>query len=93
MVIAAQFAEAGRFSEGLAAARDEAGRRGYIDRAGRWAVPPSFFEEARDFSDGLALVKVNGLFGYIGKKGEFRIRPAFQRAQPFREGLAVAARE
>lgn len=91
--IPARFVEAARFSEGVAAVRDEAGRRGYIDRAGGWAVAPAFFEEARDFSDGLALVKVNGLFGYIDRKGGFRIRPAFPRAQPFREGLAVVGRE
>lgn len=48
------------FSEGLAARRDEsAGKVGFIDATGRWAIPPSFDYNLTTFRDGLALVEVN----------------------------------
>ena len=52
LAIPPQFAEARRFSEGLAAVR--AGRLwGYIDSAGRWRIRPSL-QLAGDFHEGLA---------------------------------------
>ena len=53
-----QFDNAGRFSEGLAAALvgdPLKGKWGYIDQTGRFAVNPRFFK-ADDFSNGLAVV-------------------------------------
>ena len=40
------------------------------------------FDEAEDFSpDGIAVVKVNGKYGFINKKGEFIIPPQFEKAE------------
>ena len=44
-------------------------------------------EEA--FSDGLYPVRQNGKWGYIDEQGAYGIRPAFDEASPFREGLAL----
>lgn len=54
------------FSEGLALARHEDGKWGYIDTTGQWAIEPRFIEVERDypglpaghFSDGLAWFQV-----------------------------------
>lgn len=40
------------------------------------------------FSQGLAEVIVDDMFGYINKKGEFLIEPQFDYAAPFYNGLA-----
>lgn len=68
---------------------------GYIDRQGREAIPP-FFEDARAFSEGLAAVKLNGVWGYIHPDASTAIPIRFTcergMAGPFREGLARVAR-
>jgi hypothetical protein len=60
---------------------------GFIDRTGKLVMQ---FDEAGQFSDGLAAAKVNGKFGYIDSKGEFVIKPAYDQALPFTDGLAGA---
>lgn len=74
------------FSEGLAAVPD--GRNvGYIDRDGKWAIPPQF-ESAGSFSDGLARVNVKKKIGFIDKTGKVVIEPRFQDVGAFSAGLA-----
>ena len=81
---------------GHGAGRSWPGRQfGYPDKAGQFAIPPEF-GEARDFSDGLAPVKVarpyasedkpEGLWGYIDPSGAYVIRPRFSYAGQFSEG-------
>ena len=89
VVIAARFREAQLFSEGLALVRDAAGLPGYIRRDGTWAIPPSFLEQANSFSEGVALIKLNGFYGYVDRKGDLAIRPKYVRAASFSEGLAA----
>jgi len=63
---------------------------GYIDRTGQLVIP-AHFDEAGDFSEGLARVKVKGdpdKWGYIDKQGNYVIPPQFYSAGDFREGLA-----
>ena len=50
-------------------------------------IAPSFFEEANDFREGRALVRLNGFYGYLNQKGEFAVRPTYARASSFSEGL------
>lgn len=47
------------------------------------------FSEAHHFSDGLAAVKVGGMYGYIDKTGKFLINPKYSSAEDFSEGLAA----
>jgi hypothetical protein len=51
-------------------------------------VIPVQFEEAEDFSEGVAAVKVNGKWGYSDKSGKMVIAPTFETASTFSEGLA-----
>jgi hypothetical protein len=93
VVIGARFREAQPFSEGLALVRDDAGLYGFIHPDGTWAMPPSFFEEAFSLSEGRALVKLNGSYGYVDRKGAIVVSPKYVRAAPFSEGLAVTGIE
>lgn len=45
-------------------------------------------EQAESFSEGLAAAKSNGKWGFIDKSGEWMVRPAFEFAGTFSEGLA-----
>jgi len=69
-VIPPQYWDAGSFSEGLArvAVKTEKGAKiGFIDKKGAWLVKD--LDDARPFSEGLALVWQNGECGYIDATG------------------------
>ena len=51
-------------------------------------VIPAQYDEAMDFSEGLAAVKVNGKWGYIDEHGSLVIPPKFAGAWFFSDGLA-----
>jgi hypothetical protein len=61
------------FSEGLAVV-NKLGRWGYVDKTGRFVIPPRF-QRAHNFSGGLALVMVGGRVGYIDRTGKYVWRP------------------
>jgi pimeloyl-ACP methyl ester carboxylesterase len=59
---------------------------GYIDvRTGAWVVKPQF-DQAYQFSEGLAPVTVGGKTGFIDKNGQFIIKPKFDTFSSFRRG-------
>ena len=99
------------FFEGLAAvagprdAKIERRLYGFIDKSGKWAIPPRFIEvlfggdilEMRTgFKDGLATVFAgdspqNLRVGWIGRDGKWRIEPRFNGGGAgFTEGLSPA---
>lgn len=61
---------------------------GYVDLEGRTAIEPAFLD-ARDFSEGLAAVRVAAGWGYIDRNGNWVIPPRFSAAAPFAEGRAA----
>lgn len=72
---------------------------GYMNYKGEVKIEPQF-DEAYDFSEGLAVVGVlnndksidtNILYGYINMNGEFVISPVYYEAYGFSEGLAAVA--
>jgi hypothetical protein len=84
-VIAAQFSDAKRFSEGLVAVstgKMESRKWGYVDKTGKWVIPAQF-DDAFQFHGGLAIVQVGGLYGYIDKSGQYAVKPQFTEARPF----------
>ena len=66
------------------------GKWGYVDKGGKIVINPQF-DDAGQFSDGLAWVKMDGHFGYTDNTGKLAINPQFDRAQSFSEGLAARA--
>lgn len=91
VVIPLRFADAGRFSEGLARVgrKDEHGtvRFGYIGHSGRVLIPRQF-DVALEFTEGVACVKLRGLYGFIDKAGAFVIKAQFQFAGAFSDSRA-----
>ncbi|MHB1000842.1 MAG: WG repeat-containing protein [Armatimonadota bacterium] len=75
-----------RFSEGLASfcTDDTQGKYGYIDTNGKVVIKPRF-EEAEQFHNGLAKVKVGGKYGFINKTGAIVIKPQFDGARYFQQ--------
>jgi hypothetical protein len=63
------------FHDGLCVAHDKY-KFGYIDHAGKWAIPPQF-DQAHRFGDGLAAVRKKGLVMFINTKGERAIARSF----------------
>ena len=63
------------------------GKFGYIDRTGKVIIPFKF-DDAWQFSEGLASVKIGEKRGYINENGKIVIEPQFDWANSFFEGLA-----
>lgn len=60
----------------------------YIDPAGR-PVSDARFDDAGDFAEGLAPVRIGKVWGYVDRSGSMVIPPRFEYAGPFSSGLAV----
>lgn len=83
----------GAFSEGLAAVQvggENAGTYGYIDKTGKLVIAPQF-DWAREFSDGLAQIRMAGRDGYIDKSGKIVVLPSFENSGAFHDGMAIVA--
>lgn len=77
------------FCNGLAPARHDDGRFGFIDTTGQWKLPAAY-KQAEPFSEGLAAVQADdGTWGYIDSKGLWVIAPRFARAGLFKLGYAL----
>ena len=77
------------FNEGMALVVDKNGRIGYIDKLGNYIIKPTY-EQAREFSGGVAPVKAQNRWGIIDTKGNYLVQPQFVIIGPFQEGLAPA---
>lgn len=75
------------FSEGLAAFKPYGQGWGYMDRTGQVVVPPQL-DYAYSFSEGLAVVVLEGKRGYIDPSGRFVIPRQFDYAYAFCEEAA-----
>jgi hypothetical protein len=65
----------------------EKGLWGYIDQTGTVVIKPRF-EQAGDFSEGLAPVKIGEKWGYVNPSGSVVIEPKFAHAESFKHALA-----
>lgn len=81
-----------RSAEGLIRIRLPNGKMSHL-RWRRKSVLPGQFDQAADFSDGLAAVKQSGKWGYIDRTGRAVIPPRFLRVERFWNGLARVIEE
>jgi hypothetical protein len=70
----------------------EGDKYGFIDRSGKVVIPP-VFRNAGNFSEGLAPVRLHGLWGYIDVSGKFVIDAQFDYAGNFLESTAIVYKE
>ena len=61
---------------------------GFIDRNGKEIVEAKYDSVILDNAESLIAVKFNGLWGFIDKKGEFKIIPQYKDTKGFKDGLA-----
>jgi hypothetical protein len=68
----------------------ENGKAGFIDNTGKLVIPLKF-EYASDFSEGLALIKIDNKSGFINQSGKtvFFLPPIVDEAGEFADGLAA----
>lgn len=59
----------------------------FLDRNGKMLCPTNY-ENPSSFSEGLAVVRVSGKYGYLNKSCNFVLEPQFKEANSFSEGLA-----
>ncbi|MEE3608364.1 WG repeat-containing protein [Avibacterium paragallinarum] len=99
IVIPAQFAYAGRFSQGRAAVKSNKNQLwGFIDRSGRYVIAPAYHCLGYFSAEGLAGVYlggyisngqcVGGKWGYMDKNGNWVINPVLDDATRFSKGKA-----
>ncbi len=62
----------------------------FIDKTGSVQWKDSY-DDALDFSEGLAPVRIGKLWGYVGRHGEMAIPPKFETATPFSDALALVS--
>ena len=92
IVIQPQYDQGGEFSEGLAAV-ESGGKWMFIDKSGTTTAQlPSDVIFAEPFSDGLSLATSNAQplrkFGYVDRNGKWAVKPEWEDANPFHDGLA-----
>jgi serine/threonine protein kinase len=61
---------------------------GYIDQTGRVVIQPQF-DNAWNFSEGMALIQMSKKYGFFDKKGYLVIPPQFDDAWDFSKSLAI----
>lgn len=61
---------------------------GYIDTLGNWIISPNF-DEASDFSEGLASVSKNDSCYFINKDGQRVFSSFFDEAETFKAGITI----
>jgi hypothetical protein len=80
---------AGTFSDGLSKIKDKKNDRIYfIDHDGKTVIELQV-DDAYPFSEGMAVVEVDGKSGYIDKTGEMVIEAQYDFAYSFADGLAA----
>ncbi|HEX8845611.1 MAG TPA: WG repeat-containing protein [Pyrinomonadaceae bacterium] len=99
IVIAPEYDGVGRFSEGLAMVHNESERppSGYIDKSGALVLKNK--EAEFDFSEGLVPIAKRRFgfgwwlkYGFMDRTGKFVIKPRFDDARPFKNGVASVAK-
>lgn len=85
------YGDCGSFHEGLAHVIQAVknGKAGFIDHSGKFVIPP-IYEQAFDFSEGYAVVRLkDDSYGFIDKHGIALSNLRFGFAHAFSEGLAA----
>ena len=66
----------------------ERGKFGFIDSSGNVVIAAKF-ENALDFSEDLAAVRIDGRYGFVNLNGDVVVDPVYDYATEYKEGLAL----
>lgn len=81
------------FSEGIIRLYEDAVNAQYFCKITGERITDTYFEDgSSDFHEGIALVRKNGLYGYIDKKGHYILTPQFDEARDFHNGYAAVCK-
>lgn len=61
---------------------------GFIDQSGTWSIE-NRYQEVRNFKEGVAAVKTDGVWGFINKEGVKVSSAEFDQVSDFNHGLAI----
>lgn len=86
-----KFEDVREFSANGRSAVKYKGGCGHIDTTGQFTTEP-LYTKVSSFSEGLAIVYKDELFGYVNSDGEFDIPLQFSSATPFINGSAIVTR-
>lgn len=87
-VISCQYADAEKFSEGLAAVRKSwTDEWGYIDKTGKMVISAKY-DEAEQFTNGFARVKKNEKWGFVNREGTEVVSCKYDTVSDFEDGVA-----
>lgn len=94
LVIPAIYTEVSNFSDGVAFAKLD-GKWLLIDKNGKTVAKCNELDDysyisVSDFHEGMAVFMVDEKYGYVNKQGKIAIRPSFEFAKDFKDGLAGA---
>lgn len=64
----------------------------YVNKSGE-IIKVTDTEVWKDFSEGFAIARKDGLYGFINAKGEWVIKPQFQGVRDFQNGIAAARKD
>lgn len=63
------------------------GKYGFVDDNDQWVIQPQY-DDADEFSEGFAKVKINDKYGFIKTDGSWLVEPQYDYALDFRNGFA-----
>jgi hypothetical protein len=78
----------GMLSEGITIVVDSEGYSSYVNRSGR-LISTATYQNAGNFSEGLALVQIGKKFGFVDKKGTEIVAPTLDYAVDFSDSMAL----
>jgi hypothetical protein len=88
-IIPFDYEYAGKVSNGMARV-EKNNKWGFINVSTKATEIPLTYQNANDFSEGLASVQgTDGLWGFINAQGSYVIAPQFQKAESFKNGKVL----
>ncbi len=87
IVIPCTFKGTWAFREGIARVLNKDDKIGFIDKKGRFLIPP-VYENASDFHEGKAVAETERGLIYIDRKGKKALEGYFEQASDFENGIA-----
>ena len=95
LIIEPVFKNSSDFKEGLSKHSSMINNRllwGFIDKTGKWAIPPTFSKEPSSYASGYSIITTNnGKKGFINKSGKIIIEAQYAHVSKFYSGKSIVS--